>query len=140
MTRLLVLVALLAIAGCGGGSAVSNLGTVVSGAKGSTVQVQVGKGQRFSLAVQDNPSVGDSWELVALPDAKVAAFISKERRAESDAPGSGGTAYFVFNAKRPGVTQVRLFNCWRCGASRTPADETSRQNSGEAIFEITVTD
>ena len=136
-TAATALLALL-VAGCGGGSAVSDYGKVVKGAKGATVPVEVRPGQRFSLAVPDNPSVGDSWDLVEVPDAKVASFISEESEREGDAPGSGGTAYFVFNGKRPGTTEIRLRNCWRCGQDKTPSTEESRQQSGEAIFTVTV--
>jgi predicted secreted protein len=136
-TAVAALLALLA-AGCGGGSAVQDYGTVVKGAKGATVRAEVTPGQRFSLAVPDNPSVGDSWSLVAVPDTKVASFISEEHEREGEAPGSGGTAYFVFNSKRPGTIEVRLFDCWRCGQDRTPKNEESRRQSGEAIFAVTV--
>ncbi|MEU6715287.1 protease inhibitor I42 family protein [Nonomuraea sp. NPDC046802] len=133
-------VALLAlvVAGCGGGSAVSDYGKVVKGGKGTTVPVELRPGQRFSLAVPDNPSVGDSWELVAVPDTKVASYISEEHKSDGKGVGAGGTAYFVFNSKRPGTTEVRLFNCWRCGQDRTPATDESRRESGEAVFTLTV--
>ncbi|WP_344470559.1 protease inhibitor I42 family protein [Nonomuraea monospora] len=131
------LLALLA-AGCGGGSAVSDYGKVIKGSKGATVQVEVRSGQRFSLAVVDNPSVGDNWDLVEVPDAKVASFISEEHEGGSEEPGSGRTAYFVFNGKQPGTTEIRLFDCWRCGQAKTPGTEESRQQSGEAIFAVTV--
>ncbi|SEG25730.1 Chagasin family peptidase inhibitor I42 [Nonomuraea solani] len=134
MTGLLVLLT----AGCNAGSAVSDYGTVIKGAKGASVRVDVRPGQRFSLAVADNPSVGDSWDLVAVPDPKVASYISEERQSDGDAPGSGGTTYFVFNGKRPGTTEIRLRNCWRCGQDRTPATEESRRQSGEAVFAVTV--
>ncbi|GAA2888988.1 protease inhibitor I42 family protein [Nonomuraea rubra] len=126
------------LAGCGGGSAVSDYGKVVKGSKGATVQVEVRAGQRFSLAVTDNPSVGDSWELVELPDAKVASFISEEHESQGEGPGSGRTAYFVFNGKQPGTTEIKLFDCWRCGQAGTPSTEESKQQSGEAIFAVTV--
>ncbi|GAA4955877.1 putative secreted protein [Nonomuraea thailandensis] len=136
-TSAAALLALL-VAGCGAGSAVSDYGKVVKGSKGATVQVEVHSGQRFSLAVTDNPSVGDSWELVELPDAKVASFISEEHQGEGGGPGSGRTTYFVFNGKLPGTTEIRLFDCWRCGQAATPATEESRQQSGEAVFAVTV--
>ncbi|MEQ4722767.1 protease inhibitor I42 family protein [Nonomuraea sp. B19D2] len=128
----------LLVAGCGGGSAVSDLGTVVKGAKGSTVRAELRPGQRFSLAVADNPSVGDNWDLVAVPDPKVASFISEEHESKGEGVGAGRTTYFVFNSKRPGTTEIRLRNCWRCGQSTTPPNEESRQQSGEAVFSVTV--
>jgi hypothetical protein len=120
------------VAGCGGGSAVNDLGTVVKGAKGATVPVEFAAGRRFSLAVPDDPAAGDHWSLVAVPDPRVASFISKERR------GDDGVSYFVFNTKRPGHTRIRLHDCWRCGGATTPPTPESRRLSGEAIFELTV--
>lgn len=112
-----VLLALL-LAGCGGGTAVSHFGTVVKGREGATAQVELQPGQRFSLAVPDTPAPGDDWRLVEVPDPKVASFISEEQ------PDEGGTAYFVFNAKRPGVTEVRL----------RPAPPATQ----DAVFSVTV--
>ncbi|MEW9549154.1 protease inhibitor I42 family protein [Nonomuraea sp. NPDC050783] len=129
---------LLLLTGCGAGAAVSDFGTVVKGAKGTTVPVELRSGQRFSLAVPSNASVGDSWSLAAVPDAKVASFISQESDGESHQPGAPATVYFVFNAKRAGTTEIRLFDCWRCGTDRTPKDEESRRQSGEAVFTLTV--
>ena len=63
------------VAGCGGGSAVNDLGTVVKGAKGATVPVEFAAGRRFSLAVPDDPAAGDHWSLVAVPDPRVAAEL-----------------------------------------------------------------
>ncbi|WP_245899033.1 protease inhibitor I42 family protein [Nonomuraea indica] len=118
-------------AACGGGSAVSDLGAVVQGAKGATVTAEFRSGQRFSLAVPDDPAAGDQWTLVAVPDVRVASYISEERP-------DGDTSYFVFNAKRPGRTLIRLHDCWRCGAATAPATPESRRLSGEAVFEVTV--
>ncbi|MEO3869342.1 protease inhibitor I42 family protein [Nonomuraea sp. B12E4] len=135
-TAVVPLLALL-LSGCAGGAAVSDFGTVVKGAKGATVQVRLRSGQRFSLAVPENPSAGDKWDLLALPDAKIASFISAEREG-GDAAGGGRTAYFVFHAKLPGSTEIRLRNCPRCGPDKVPADEEARRRSGEAIFAVTV--
>jgi inhibitor of cysteine peptidase len=136
-TAVLTLLCVLAT-GCAAGSAVSHYGTVVKGAKGQSGTVRLAPGDRFSIAVPDNASIGDDWALVALPDPKVASYISEEHESDGDAPGSGGTTYFVFNAKRPGTAEIRLFNCWRCGASRTPAAGQSERESGEAVLTVTV--
>ncbi|WP_246266772.1 protease inhibitor I42 family protein [Nonomuraea typhae] len=140
MKRTWAAAALLAVtaAGCGAGSAVSDYGTVIKGGKGQSVPVEVGQGQRFSLTVPDNPSVGDQWSLVEVPDAKVASFISEEHESEGGAPGSNGTGYFVFNAKRQGTTVVKLYNCWRCGTEKTPSAPDSIRESGTATFTVTV--
>ncbi|GIH93614.1 protease inhibitor I42 family protein [Planobispora siamensis] len=124
--------------GCGAGSAVSHYGKIVEGGVGRTAEVELTPGARFALAVEDNASIGDSWRMGPLPDVKVASFISDEYEGPSEAAGSGGTRYFVFNAKRRGTTMVTLTNCWRCAADRVPADEQSRRYSGDAVFRITV--
>ncbi|NUR86004.1 MAG: hypothetical protein HOY71_18140 [Nonomuraea sp.] len=126
-TAVAVLLALLA-AGCGSGSAVSDLGTVVKGAKGATVGAELPTGRRFSLAVTG--SADDEWDLVEVPDAKVASYISEEHE--------GDTTYFVFNSKYPGAAEIRLRDCHACAGSSTPPTEESRRESGEAIFTITV--
>ncbi|MGV9771333.1 protease inhibitor I42 family protein [Streptosporangium sp. NPDC003464] len=131
---LLLVVAL--VTGCGTGSAVYDLGTIVHGGVGRTADVRLTPGARFSLAVEENTSAGDSWQMADLPDVMVASFISEEYRPAAE--GAGGVRYFVFNAKRPGTATVTISNCRRCTAGRTPADEQSRRASGEAIFRITV--
>ncbi|GAA3708454.1 hypothetical protein GCM10022224_087490 [Nonomuraea antimicrobica] len=134
-TAAATLLGLLLVAGCAAGSAVSDYGKVIKGSADATVRAEVRPGQRFSLTVPDNPSVGDDWELVEVPDAKVASFISEEHEGESDLPGAGGTAYFVFNGKQPGSTEIRLRNCRMC--RQTPAPEGGGQTV-EAVFVITV--
>ncbi|MER7133051.1 hypothetical protein [Streptosporangium saharense] len=110
------------VAGCGAGGAVYDFGTVVHGAAGRTVEVGLTPGRRFSLAVTAG---AEGWRLAALPDAKVASFISEEHRAE----GGHETRYFVFNAKYPGTATVTLLACADC------ADK----EQGRATFRITVT-
>ncbi|MFF4985814.1 hypothetical protein ACFY19_01430 [Streptosporangium saharense] len=110
------------VTGCGAGGAVYNFGTVVHGASGKTVEVGLTPGRRFSLAVTEGTG---GWRLAALPDAKVASFISEEHRTE----GGHETRYFVFNAKYPGTATVTLLACADC------ADE----GQGRATFRITVT-
>ncbi|MEV4098171.1 hypothetical protein [Streptosporangium saharense] len=117
------------VTGCGAGGAVYNFGTVVHGAAGRTVEVGLTPGRRFSLAVTDlavtDGAGTGGWRLAALPDAKVASFISEEHRAE----GGHETRYFVFNAKYPGTATVTLLACADC------ADK----EQGRATFRITVT-
>ncbi|MBB3726280.1 hypothetical protein [Nonomuraea dietziae] len=92
---MVALVLALGLAGCGAGTAVSDLGKVVEGAPGATTPVEVRKGQRFSLSLTEG-----QWDLKAVPDAKVASFISEEHLE--------GRTYFVFNAKHPGSTRVEI--------------------------------
>ncbi|MFF5205949.1 protease inhibitor I42 family protein [Streptosporangium sp. NPDC000396] len=134
-TGLVVLLLVALVAGCGTGAAVYNFGTVVHGSVGKTADVRLTPGQRFSLAVDENASGGDSWRMANLPDVKVASFISEEYQAAS---GAAGVRYFVFNAKRSGTTTVTISNCRNCKGGQVPADERSRRESGDATFRITV--
>ncbi|MEV7006973.1 protease inhibitor I42 family protein [Streptosporangium sp. NPDC051022] len=129
----LLLVAL--VTGCGAGRAVYDFGVVVHGGVGKTVDVRLSPGKRFSLAVEDNASAGDEWRLAALPDVKVASFISEEHQ---EGEGASGTRYFVFNAKYPGTATVTLSDCRRCQDGKAPSGETGAPGSGDAIFQITV--
>lgn len=123
------------VTGCGAGSAVYDFGVVVHGEAGKTADVRLTPGRRFSLAVDENPATGDGWRMAALPDVKVASFISEEYRAGG---GTGGVRYFVFNAKYPGTTTVTLYACRHCAGGATPTQPPSGPGTGEAIFRITV--
>ncbi|WP_433256213.1 protease inhibitor I42 family protein [Streptosporangium sp. CA-135522] len=136
-TGLIVLLLVALVAGCGTGAAVYNFGVVVHGGAGRTEEVRLTPGQRFSLAMDENASAGDSWRMGDLPDVKVASFISEELRAAEDG-GAGEVRYFVFNAKYPGTVTIVLSNCRRCPAGQMSAAELSRRASGEATFRITV--
>jgi inhibitor of cysteine peptidase len=84
--------------------------------------VQVGAGDRFSLAVPDRgASVGDRWEVATVPDAAVANLVRNELAVASlhdvifgPAPGGGGgTRYFTFAARGRGHTTIALHNCFQ---------------------------
>ncbi|WP_406316376.1 protease inhibitor I42 family protein [Streptosporangium sp. NBC_01639] len=138
-TTMVVLLLVALVAGCGNGAAVQSLGLMVRGKVGTTVDVRLTPGQRFSLGVDEDASAGDSWRMADLPDIKVASFISEEYRPGAETGKAGGVRYFVFNAKQPGTATVTISNCRSCPADRVPADEQSRRVSGDATFRITVT-
>ncbi|MFD0885899.1 hypothetical protein ACFQ08_15225 [Streptosporangium algeriense] len=112
------------VTGCGTGGAVYNFGTVVRGEAGRTVEVAGTPGRRFSLAVTGGAA---GWRLAALPDARVASFISEERRTED----GHETRYFVFNAKYRGTATVTLLACAGCATGTDGGRE-------QATFKITV--
>ena len=89
--------------------------------------VRVSAGDRFSLLVSENTSVGDSWELRQRPEAAVVRFVRDEARGRLldrfRAPSDGGpskTRYFTFEATAPGTVTIKLYNCFR--GCRKPAD------------------
>jgi predicted secreted protein len=77
--------------------------------------IRVGPGESFTIAVDDNASVGDLWSVSAEPDASVVESVGDDYVADSDEPvaGGGGTRYFRFTATRSGTTTVELRNCYR---------------------------
>ncbi|WP_078859613.1 protease inhibitor I42 family protein [Streptomyces rubellomurinus] len=74
-------------------------------------------GDRFSIAVEDNASIGDDWSIVD-PRADTAVVAAVDQ--VTDYPpgyekyiGGGGTAYYIFEAKGRGTTTITLHNCFR---------------------------
>ncbi|GAA2491673.1 hypothetical protein GCM10010406_29710 [Streptomyces thermolineatus] len=107
----------------------------------TSVGVGVEAGERFSLAVRENASIGDRWNVhTPKPDPAVveAAGRSYNSDSEEPVPGSGGTRYFTFRAVGPGSTQIVLRNCPRglCGATEAPAGP--KKAVVTATYEVTV--
>jgi inhibitor of cysteine peptidase len=77
--------------------------------------IRVGPGESFSIAVEDNASVGDQWSVSAKPDSNVVRTEGDDYEPDSDehVTGSGGTRYFRFQALRAGTTTIELRNCYR---------------------------
>lgn len=91
----------------------------------STEHIAIAKGERFSLVVDENASVGDGWEVKTPPDAKIARpegddYVST---SPSGSVGGGGKRYFMFTALEPGNTSIELYNCFRgCTSERDKAE------------------
>jgi predicted secreted protein len=85
--------------------------------------IRVAPGESFTIAVQDNASVGDDWSLSAKPDEGVVTVGGDHYVADSteNVDGGGGTRYFEFEARSAGSTSVELRNCYRGCAD--PEDE-----------------
>lgn len=78
-------------------------------------RIEVEPGESFTIAVEDNASVGDDWSMSGKPDAAVVTTGGDHYVADSeeDTVGGGGTRYFEFEARAAGTTSVELFNCYR---------------------------
>ena len=85
--------------------------------------IRVAPGDSFTVAVDDNASVGDMWSVSAEPDAEVVESRGDHYEPESDEDvvGGGGTRFFEFQALREGATSVELRNCFR--GCREPDDD-----------------
>lgn len=85
---------------------------------GGGEDVSASVGERFTLSVEANPSVGDGWQVADTFDDAVVSFVGEE--FESDDPtgqavGAGGTVVFTFEAVGAGTTVITLENHFRGG-------------------------
>lgn len=130
-----IALALLApLTGCGSGNLDHGEVFRPTAAGGSAVAVDAG--EVFSLALDQNASIGDNWSLRTAPDAGIATATGEEYVAGGGGAGGGGTRYFVFRAERAGRTTLTLFNCYRC--DRTPETADSRAHSRTVTVDLTV--
>jgi len=131
------LITLLATA-CGDGDAASP----ASGTHGkefpaaTTPHIAIGHGERFSVVVPDNASVGDMWQLKTPPDTKIATADTEDHVADSPTGtvGGGGKRYFVFTAHQPGESAIELYDCFRGCQS---ADDKARSKTYEIHLSVT---
>ena len=87
--RPLVLAGLFALTGCGGAR------VVAVPVEAGSAHVAVGEILRVELGPA-NPSIGDAWYLVGLPDATVLGDGEEFFDPECDEPGCGGRAGWTF--------------------------------------------
>lgn len=83
----------------------------------STPHIAIKKGERFSVVVSENASIGDQWQLREPPDAKIAATEKEDYVSDSAGtnppPGSGGKRFFVFTATAAGESAIGVYDCFR---------------------------
>jgi len=85
---------------------------------GDGADVSASVGDRFTLSVEANPSVGDGWRVADTFDDSVVAFIGEDFESDDptgEAVGAGGTVVFTFEAVGPGATVITLENLFRGG-------------------------
>ena len=95
---LTLMVAVLLIAGCGGG-----VKTYVDAEKTIITSIE----QEFVIALDSNPTTGYDWE--ESYDDNMLSLIEKEYSPDEKAPGlvgAGGTQYFTFKALKKGKTEI----------------------------------
>lgn len=80
-----------------------------------TKRVTVGVGERFSIVVTSNASVGDNWVMRVQPDQAILTTTGADYvpDASGDLVGGGGREFFVFTGKAAGTTTFELYNCFR---------------------------
>ena len=104
MKKFLILVAVVAIllvAGCGGG---------VKTYTDSGQTINTGVNQEFVIALDSNPTTGYIWQ--ASYDESLLQLVGKSyemgKAAEQGAVGAGGVEYFQFKALKTGETEITL--------------------------------
>lgn len=120
-----LLVAALAVAGCGGKKETTTPGTTpeeVGNVTGESITTRAAEDFQVSLA--ENPSTGYSWSVTTAPDKAI--VVQKGESLFVPAPGSsgmvgaGGTEIWTFTAEAPGSTTI-VFENRAPGAKDTDA-------------------
>jgi inhibitor of cysteine peptidase len=96
-------------------------------------------GERFTLTVDENASLGERWYL-ATPKPDDSVVRGRGQRYESDSegepvPGAGGGRVFTFEATGTGSTRIVLLHCpvHACdGDTASPAPQTTAPPSSYA--------
>ncbi|WP_280240447.1 protease inhibitor I42 family protein [Nocardia abscessus] len=111
---LLVLLAGLAVAGCGGGDSPDGTTT---GSANPVVRVGVADdgqerrlhvGQRLIVALPANPSTGYSWSIAKVDAAVVKLDGEADFEPDPVAPGAGGTSVWTFVGAAAGATALTM--------------------------------
>lgn len=92
---------------------------------GDDADVTAAVGDRFTLSVEANPSVGDGWRVADTFDDSVVEFVGEDFESDDptgEAVGAGGTVVFRFEAIGPGTTVITLENHFRGGEVTETAD------------------
>jgi predicted secreted protein len=105
------------------GSAACSPPEVRVGEDETTVEVEVGT--EIEVALPENASVGDRWDVRLEPDGSVAELVGSTHEGDctDDVTGCGGTRVFHVDATGEGTTTLELYNCWRCSAEGEPSPD-----------------
>jgi inhibitor of cysteine peptidase len=101
---LLVLLSILFLVACGGGSGVA----VGKAQNGGSVELETGS--VLEVRLESNPSTGYSWQVVDLNGEVLVQKGDAEYKSASVQPklGSGGVEIFHFKASQPGEVVLKL--------------------------------
>ncbi len=115
-----LLIAALALAGCGGqptqpaedGPVIPDAGNndpLIISDPGRNIEVL--SGNEFKIIIDSNPSTGYHWELIGNLDDTIIQFVSKDYRADEPVmAGSGGSDLWTFKAVAAGETKIVMGN------------------------------
>ncbi len=116
---LLALAGAVLLGGCGGDKTFEDL----------DAPLVVDAGERFSIALSENPSTGYEWQFTRRPDPEVARLVGSEFELEEggeDRDGAGGTRSFRFEAVGAGETEMRLRYLFTGGSENGRVQSTRR--------------
>ena len=78
--------------------------------KDNGAQVQVPRGAKITVELQENPTTGYRWTIGGMDDALLAAEGDEFLPPGQKSPGAGGQRRFFFRAKAEGSTALSLVN------------------------------
>jgi predicted secreted protein len=86
----------------------------------ASYDITVKIGDKFSIVVRDNASIGDNWWLKTKPEYVDAALAHDDyvSQSSSDSSGGGGRRYYTFIAKSTSTSQIILVNTFQGGQNR----------------------
>jgi predicted secreted protein len=92
----------------------------IQATKDASHDVTAKVGDKFSIVVRDNASIGDNWWLKNKPDYVNAALAHDDyvSQSSSDSMGGGGRHYYTFIAKTASTSQIILVNTFQGGRER----------------------
>lgn len=95
----------------------------------------VSAGQKLTIDFGEvNPSVGDGWVVINTPDTSVISAGEQEVKPvdKKNAIGGPATLKFVFEAKKPGTTELEFEYRYRGNVPEDPAEQK------QALIKVTV--
>ena len=78
--------------------------------KDNGAQVQVPRGAKITVELQENPTTGYRWTIGGMDQALLAAEGDEFLPPGQKSPGAGGQRRFFFRAKAEGSTALSLVN------------------------------
>lgn len=114
-----------------------SLGADVQTFSSADERIDVGVGDRFVIELGANPSIGNSWRLRSEPDPAVIRLVDKKGDFPGP-PGAGGRQLFEFEATGPGVAELEIYDCYRCGSDDEPSPENASDAQSPQHFTVNV--
>lgn len=120
----IVLIIMVLLSGC----TIGNSKTITLDKKANASTVELRKGDKLNVMLQDNPSTRCSWTITSLDSTILEESAKSEFKADSNLVGASGKFTFHFKTVKSGKTTLRLIYHRSWEKDKKPSD----------IFSVTV--